>query len=143
LEDARLEPATEFTTPGDEMLTDFNLYYLGVVTNQGEGLVDLEIESIRVLLPEPAGATGDFNNNGVVDAADYVLWRNGGELANEGGVTPGMATPEDFAHWRAHFGETAGGGASAGQAAAVPEPSICLLCGIALGILGARLRQVR
>jgi hypothetical protein len=143
LDDARLEQATEFTTPGDEMLTNFNLYYLGVVTNAGEGLVDLEIESIRVLLPEPAGVTGDFNDNGVVDAADYVLWRNGGELANEGGVTPGLATPEDYAHWRAHFGETAGGGASAGHAAAVPEPSICLLCGLALGILGARLRRAR
>jgi hypothetical protein len=139
LDDARLEQATEFTTPGDEMLTNFNLYYLGVVTNAGEGLVDLEIESIRVLLPEPAGVTGDFNNNGVVDAADYVLWRNGGALANEGGVTPEMATPEDYNAWRANFGETAGGGASAGQAAAVPEPASWTLCAFALFMLGARL----
>ena len=26
---------------------------------------------------------GDYNNNGTVDAADYVLWRNGGPLQNE------------------------------------------------------------
>ena len=23
-----------------------------------------------------AGVTGDYNNNGMVDAADYVVWRN-------------------------------------------------------------------
>ena len=28
-----------------------------------------------------AGVLGDYNNNGTVDAADYVLWRNGGPLA--------------------------------------------------------------
>ena len=27
--------------------------------------------------------TGDFNGNGVVDAADYVQWRNGGPLQND------------------------------------------------------------
>ena len=26
----------------------------------------------------PAGVAGDYNNNGVVDAADYVVWRNAG-----------------------------------------------------------------
>ena len=31
----------------------------------------------------PAGVAGDYNNNGVVDMADYVLWRNGGPLQNE------------------------------------------------------------
>ena len=39
----------------------------------------------------PAGVQGDYNNNGTVDAADYVLWRRGGPLQNEG-VTPGQAT---------------------------------------------------
>ena len=29
------------------------------------------------------GVPGDYNNNGVVDAADYVLWRKGGPLQNE------------------------------------------------------------
>jgi hypothetical protein len=146
LDDARLEPAPEFTTPGDEMLTDFNLYYLGVVTNAGEGLVDLEIESIRVLLPGAAGLPGDFNENGAVDAADYVLWRDRLGTANNlpNGISPpGSVTPADYNHWRANFGRTAGGGASLGQAAAVPEPSACLLCGLAVGMLAARLRQRR
>ena len=33
------------------------------------------------LFVAPAGVAGDYNNNGVVDAADYVLWRNGGHTA--------------------------------------------------------------
>ena len=31
----------------------------------------------------PGGVPGDYNGNGVVDMADYVLWRNGGPLQNE------------------------------------------------------------
>jgi hypothetical protein len=67
----------------------------------------------------PAGVLGDYNNNGSVDAADYVLWRNGGPLQNEG-VTPNSTTPEDFNFWRARFG--ANSGSAAASSAAVPEP---------------------
>jgi hypothetical protein len=145
LDAARLEQAQEFPNAGDGALTDFNLYYLGVLTNAGEGLVDLEIESIRVLLPEPAGVTGDYNNNGVVDAADYVVWRDNLNSSNTlpNDSTPGMVTSADFDEWRANFGRTAGGGAGSGQAAAVPEPGTwMLLAGMMCGF-AARLRRVR
>lgn len=78
-----------------------------------------------------APLTGDYNNNGTVDAADYVLWRNGGPLQND--PTPGVQ-PEDYGAWRANFGRTAGAGFGAG---AVPEPAsffsvlaglVCLWC---------------
>jgi hypothetical protein len=64
---------------------------------------------------------GDYNNNGTVDAADYVLWRNNGPLQNEG-VTPGSVTAQDYDFWRSRFGATSGSGA--GASAAVPEPGI-------------------
>jgi hypothetical protein len=67
----------------------------------------------------PAGVLGDYNNNGSVDAADYVLWRNGSPLQNEG-VTPNSTTPEDYNFWRARFG--ANSGSAAASSAAVPEP---------------------
>jgi hypothetical protein len=66
------------------------------------------------------GVSGDYNNNGIVDAADYVLWRNGGPLQNEG-VTPGTATPEDYQFWRSRFGANSGSGSGVGNA--VPEPA--------------------
>jgi hypothetical protein len=75
-------------------------------------------------LEPPIGVPGDYNNNGTVDAADYVVWRRGAALQNEV-ATPGENTPEDYAAWRARFGNTSGGGAVG--AAAVPEPGAMLL----------------
>jgi hypothetical protein len=71
------------------------------------------------------GVPGDFNNNGVVDAADYVLWRKGGPLQNEVD-TPGTVNAQDYLDWRARFGNPPGSGSSLG-AAAVPEPSVVIL----------------
>lgn len=78
-----------------------------------------------------AGVPGDYNNNGTVDAADYVLWRNGGPLQNEVS-TPGATTAEDYTAWRARFGNTAAAGAGALAAAAVPEPAAGVLAMLAL-----------
>ena len=51
---------------------------------------------LKVIAAPGGGLTGDFNNNGVVDAADYVLWRNGGPLMND--PTNGVQ-PEDYGVW--------------------------------------------
>jgi hypothetical protein len=76
---------------------------------------------------------GDFNSNGVVDAADYVAWRNG------------AANPADYNTWRAKFGAGASAaGLSAGASStAVPEPAgwICAL--LAIGGCLARSRSSR
>jgi hypothetical protein len=72
-----------------------------------------------------AGVQGDYNGNGVVDAADYVLWRNGGPLINEGD-TPGTVNDADYTFWRSRFGATSGAGSGLG-AGAVPEPATFLL----------------
>jgi hypothetical protein len=69
---------------------------------------------------QPPGVPGDYNNNGRVDAADYVMYRNGGPLQNEV-VTIGTVTPEDYTAWRQRFGNTSGSGSGV-EAAAVPEP---------------------
>jgi hypothetical protein len=68
---------------------------------------------------------GDYNDNGTVDAADYVLWRDGGALANEV-ADPGTISQADYEEWRARFGNTSAGGAGA-SLAAVPEPASLLL----------------
>jgi hypothetical protein len=84
--------------------------------------------------PPTGGVTGDYNNNGVVDAADYVLWRNGGPLMND--PTPGN-NPGDYNVWRTNFGRTATPGIAA--ATAVPEPGTIVLCLLAaIGLLGPR-----
>ncbi len=74
-------------------------------------------------------ALGDFNDDGRVDAADYVVWRKGL------GTT---YTPADYETWRIHFGQAFATGAS--LSAAVPEPATwsMLGIGIALVLLGGR-----
>ena len=64
-----------------------------------------------------AGLPGDYNQNGIVDAADYVVWRK----------TDGSQAGYDL--WRTNFGRTAGSGATAGSSssASVPEPASILM----------------
>jgi hypothetical protein len=59
----------------------------------------------------PGGSTnGDFNGNGTVDAADYVVWRRNLNqpvtLPND--PTPGTVDTNDYNVWRANFGASAG-----------------------------------
>jgi hypothetical protein len=77
-----------------------------------------------------AAVAGDYNNNGIVDAADYVIWRKRlgpGSLPNEGGISPGVVDQADYNFWRSRFGATSGSGAAV-SASAVPEPGTWLLC---------------
>jgi hypothetical protein len=73
---------------------------------------------------------GDFSQNGTVDAADYVVWRehlgqtfgnSGYLLPNDGGVSTGVVDQADYNHWRSRFGATSGEGAL--NSAEVPEPT--------------------
>jgi hypothetical protein len=64
-------------------------------------------------------SSGDFNHDGTVNTADYVVWR-----ANNG-------TQADFDTLRGRFGLTAGIGAHPGFSSAVPEPSCAFLLTIA------------
>jgi hypothetical protein len=81
------------------------------------------------LMRVPATAvtlSGDFNDDGTVDAADYVVWRK----------TDG--THAEYDSWRANFGEPAGSGSVAGANATVPEPTTLVMVVAAVGI---RLRR--
>ncbi|MCC7086617.1 MAG: hypothetical protein IT427_16585 [Pirellulales bacterium] len=79
----------------------------------------------------PVGVPGDYNGNGTVDAADYVLWRNGGPLQNEVD-TPGVVNAADYTAWQARFGNTSGSGSLA--ISAVPEPaSATIACAAFVG----------
>jgi hypothetical protein len=85
-----------------------------------------------------SGVPGDYNNNGVVDMADYIVWRTGGHLANEIS-TLGTDTADDYTAWRANFGNKTASGSGASTGAAVPEPAFpILLISLALSALGAR-----
>lgn len=70
---------------------------------------------VRLLVQLQSGGTvpGDYNGDNVVDAADYVVWRNAlGSMSMLGadGDGDGIVDQDDYVVWRANFGATAAGG---------------------------------
>jgi autotransporter-associated beta strand protein len=79
-----------------------------------------------------AGVAGDYNGNGVVDAADYTVWRNylnqPTTLQNTDPTdTDGMVTTAEYSFWKSRFGATSGTGSLGPEAGSVPEPASCAL----------------
>jgi hypothetical protein len=93
---------------------------------------------------------GDYNKNGVVDAADFVVWRDStlGQivtaLSGADGNGNGMVDAGDYDFWRSHFGQTAAGsGSGLATSSAVPEPTALLLLTMgAAGVLLQRRRRI-
>jgi hypothetical protein len=147
------------TAPIDHAVTGSSPSLVAVGDFNGDGRPD--VAAGNVLLNDgnwPAiGPTlpGDYNQNGIVDAADYTVWRDrlgsGTALANDD--TPGVGQ-DDYDRWKLHFGQVTGGtgtgsgaagyplGASAAPLlSAVPEPATVVLFGVALVGLGAVSRR--
>ena len=86
---------------------------------------------------------GDYNNNGVVDGADFVVWRNNERTTK---VLPNdpygpVIGASQYNLWRANFGKTPGTGAgSLVDAGGVPEPGtiVLILGGLMSGALVRR-----
>lgn len=86
------------------------------------------------------GLRGDFNNNGVLDTADYTVWRsqngsNGFGLAADANAD-GQVTAADYHIWANAYGTS---NAISGSSNAVPEPNaIALVLLAALSLAGKR-----
>jgi hypothetical protein len=73
-----------------------------------------------------AALYGDYNDDGTVNAADYVLWRTNPEsLTNDS--TPESVSIDDYQYWRDHFGDTLAGQGAGSVQGTVPEPGTWLL----------------
>jgi len=116
--------------PADGNLAPPGYYMLFVVNAEG---VPSESTMVQVLRAIP----GDFNNDGVVDAADYTVWRDG--LGRE-------FTQDDYNAWRSNFGNTLGAsgpGVNSDESLAwVPEPATLTLWTFG-GLIGLTRRRVR
>ncbi|MEX0643485.1 MAG: hypothetical protein WD468_12330 [Pirellulales bacterium] len=96
-------------------------------------------------------ADADYNNDGTVNAADYVVWKHNfgntgtpGSLAGDGtsndllGVPDGDVDQFDYDFWKARFGDTVAIGTVelATGSTTIPEPtSAVLIIGAVLGLL--------
>lgn len=91
---------------------------------------------VTLFIPDPLIHPGDYNDDGTVDAADYVVWRRKlGQTATPGtsadGDGNGVVEPADYGVWRARFGQTAAGSGSSAPTP-VPEPGSAILFCVAL-----------
>jgi hypothetical protein len=102
------------------------LVYWARFTNGTQGVF---VSNVVAHLP------GDFNNDGTVDVADYVVWRQGlGTIYEQ----------DDHDLWRANFGrslDVVSGVATGVASVAVPEPVSIVLAASALGALFLRSRR--
>jgi len=74
---------------------------------------------------------GDYNQNGVVEAADFDEWRNNfgsmGSNLSADGNRDGVVDAADYIMWRRNVGNSLPGAAGGGANAFVPEPATMLL----------------
>jgi hypothetical protein len=105
------------------------------------------LSSFQLAIP-----AGDYNGNGAVDAADYIVWRDlfGQNVSltaeNPAATTPGVVDEEDYVFWKSRFGQTAAGGfdavATGSASGAVPEPtSLAVLSLVAIALIWRRSRH--
>ena len=81
----------------------------------------------EVTLAAVPSLPGDFNNDGAVDAAHYVVWRKtGGTLRNEY-VTVGSKNSPDYEAWLNFYGGTPAGTSNANDGTPVPEQTSVFL----------------
>ncbi|WP_425398632.1 DNRLRE domain-containing protein [Aeoliella sp.] len=90
---------------------------------------------------------GDYNNDGIVNLADYTVWRNtlgatGPSLAADGDGS-GTVDSNDYTYWKARFGNTSNSASLQASAQVVPEPAtFVILATVGVAVLMVRNRRV-
>jgi peroxidase len=101
-------------------ILNLNTLKLADVIRMNTGLTNIADSLFFAQTPSPATPIpGDFNNDGVVNNADLVIWKSG--------FAAGAMTGADYLEWQRNFGVTS----SQPSVAGVPEPTAALL-----GIVG-------
>ena len=138
-------PLSSFDLTAGLSTASFTIGFVGQWSSSQDATIYID----RIALTDTtfvAPELGDFNGDGIVDAADYSLWRDNLGLTDESkinfaGVNDGVIDEEDYATWQANFGATA----SSSAANTVPEPnslSLLLLC-LCFKVAGIAPRAVR
>jgi hypothetical protein len=129
------------TSSGGTLPSGFSGVAFGFWNSDGNFDRSVLIKEIKLeTLPPITGEDGDYDNNGTVDAADYVLWRKGGALQHEV-ADVGTNSPQDYTEWRQRFGNGASGSGLA-SGGAVPEPAtlVLVLLGLSFVLAGRTTR---
>jgi hypothetical protein len=109
-----LDPTPENYTVWDNTIGQYfrnsannNTFVVGTTGDLWTFELDLPKGRFRRFGPAAAGQEGDFNQNGIVDTADYTVWRNNvgsnTALPNDPNGTP--VGPNSYQTWKAHYGQ--------------------------------------
>jgi mannan endo-1,4-beta-mannosidase len=125
-----------YLSPWTNVWTDFSAAQLQAMLNHDDVITLGELPLMPWSTQAPVSA-GDFNKDNVVDAADYVVWRNG--LGT-------VYTQFDYDTWQANFGQSGDNASVAEDFAAVPEAAavtMALTVFITITMLHPRHRRSR
>lgn len=91
---------------------------------------------IAGMVVAPTGVDGDYNDDGIVDSADFTVWRDnlGASVTLPNDVTPGTVTIDDYLVWASRFGQSA----PPQPLQTTPEPST-----LAIGLLACAFASPR
>jgi hypothetical protein len=92
------------------------------------------------------GLTGDYNGDGMVNAADYTVWRNALQSNNPAadGDKSGTVDWEDYLVWKNNYGlPGSGAGVASGNLSEVPEPASASLLLLAAFLIALAARSRR
>jgi hypothetical protein len=131
----RVSAAQPSWIPFDAGLVDHLFLLFGLVES-----IDPTFFATRVF---PGLAPGDYNADGVVDVADYNVWRSNSGLTSlaklaADGNGNGVIDAADYVIWRSNLS-----GSGAALASAVPEPTSALLLTAIAGLLMPHRRRWR
>jgi hypothetical protein len=121
--------------------------FVGQITFQPQSTnpqpFSMNLSPITIHLLGTVRILGDYNGNGTVDAADYVIWRDTLGQSGNGLVADGNGNDRiddgDYDVWRSHFGTGSGAAASAGTLpTGVPEPTAVAIFGMGVLLLMVR-----
>ena len=126
------EVAMQASAPAGTQGVRASVVITDMVSTEGAQSAFFDDLSLTLVTPPLAG---DYNNDGLVDAADYTVYRDalagGGSLENET-ASPGVVDQADYNAWAANYG-------ASNLPLAIPEPScLALVVTTVAGVLRRR-----
>ena len=112
-----------------------------IIFHQNSSLSSQQLDAILA----SQSVAGDYDGNGIVDAADYTVWLStlgatGMDLAADGNNN-NVVDDGDYDVWKSNFGQTAGTALNMPENASIPEPTCVLLTAIGALFLGVQGRR--
>ena len=134
---------TEFTDRALELASPLGSY-AGIASFAQDAagelyMLDLNRGDIYKITARTSTEAGDYNQDGIVNSADYTIWRDtfGSAVASGTGADGngnGTVDSGDYTIWKSFFGRSVGGSGSSSVSGGVPEPAILGMVAVAIAI---------